>query len=90
MMRLPHNKTHRNTQPGASNMNIDQQLDARQSRRMASQDRFLSRMEKREAAAEKMIGELNSGKCYVFPVGGKYREGTRDELIGFLIRNKYA
>lgn len=71
-------------------MNTHQQLEARQARRMAAEDRFLARMEKREAEAEKMIGELNSGKCYVFPVGGKYREGTRYELVAFLIRNNYA
>ncbi|TAZ20739.1 hypothetical protein ELH77_19225 [Rhizobium ruizarguesonis] len=65
-------------------------LDARQKRRMAAEDRFLSRIEKREAAAEAMIGELNSGKLYVYPVGGKYREGTRAELIAFLIRNNYV
>lgn len=71
-------------------MNIDQQLEATQARRMAAQDRFLARIEKREAAADQMIGELNSGKCYVWPQGGKYHEGTRSELISFLIRNNYA
>jgi hypothetical protein len=71
-------------------MNIDQQLNAKQARRMASQDRFLTRLEKREAAAAKMIGELSGGKCYVFPVGGKYREGSRADLISFLVRNNYA
>ena len=69
---------------------IEQQLDARQARRMAAEHRYLCRIEKREAAAEEMIGELNSGKFYVWPVGGKYREGTRAELIAFLIRNNYA
>lgn len=71
-------------------MNIDQRLDASQARRMAFDARYLARIEKREAAADKMIGELNSGKCYVFPVGGKYREGSRADLIAFLIRNNYA
>jgi hypothetical protein len=71
-------------------MNIDAQLNATQSRRMAAQDRYLTRLEKREVAAEKMIGELSSGKFYVFPVGGKYREGSKAELVDFLIRNKYA
>lgn len=71
-------------------MNTYQQLEARQSRRMAAEDRFLARIEKREAAAEQMIGELSSGKCYIWPVGGKYREGTRSELVSFLIRNRYA
>ncbi len=37
-----------------------------------------------------MIGELASGKCYVYPVSGKYREGTRIALTDFLIRNKYV
>lgn len=71
-------------------MTIEQQLNAREARRLAAQDRFLARIEKREAEAEKMIGELSSGKCYVWPVGGKYREGTRSELVAFLIRNNYA
>lgn len=71
-------------------MNIDQQLDASQARRLAAEDRFLARMEKREIAADRMIGELSGGKCYVWPQGGKYREGDRATLIAFLIRNKYA
>lgn len=69
---------------------IEQSLDARMNRRLAAEDRFLARIEKREAEASKMIGELNGGKFYVFPVGGKYREGTRSDLIAFLIRNNYA
>lgn len=71
-------------------MNTDTQLNATQARRLAAQDRYLTRLEKREAAAEKMIGELSSGKCYVFPVGGKYREGSRAELVSYLIRRGYA
>ena len=74
-------------------MNIEQQLNAIQSRRMFAQDRYLSRIEAREDAAELMIGELcREGKpvLYVFPVGGKYREGSRLGLVSFLIRNNYA
>lgn len=71
-------------------MDIDKQLDSRQSRRLAFDARFEARLIKRENAAEKMIGQLSSGKCYVFPVGGKYREGNRADLIDFLIRNNYA
>jgi hypothetical protein len=71
-------------------MNNHQDLEARQARRMASEDRFLGRIEKREAAAVQMIGELSNGKHYVFPVGGKYREGSRADLIAFLLRNNYA
>lgn len=69
---------------------INKHLDARQARRMAAENRYLERMERRETEAEKMIGELISGKLYVFPVGGRYREGSRQELISFLIRNNYA
>jgi hypothetical protein len=71
-------------------MNIEQQLEANQNRRMQAQDRFLNRLEKREEAAEEMIGELNNGKFYAWPIGGKYREGTRHDLIQYLIRNNYA
>jgi len=68
----------------------ERRAQARLSRRFASEDRYLARLEKREAIADQMIGELNSGKLYVYPVGGKYREGTRADLIAFLIRNNYA
>ncbi len=74
-------------------MQIDQQLDARQTRRMKSESRFLDRMERREMAAEAMIGELcREGRTvfYVWPQGGKYREGSRGELVNFLTRNRYA
>ncbi len=75
-------------------MNIEQHLEARQSRRMKAEDRYLThslpRLERRERDAEAMIGELNSGKLYVYPVGGRYREGSRSELIAFLLRNNYA
>ena len=68
----------------------ERHLEAVQSRRLAAEARYLDRIEKREAAADAMIGELNSGKLYVYPVGGRYREGTRRDLINFLIRNRYA
>jgi len=71
-------------------MNIDQTLDAKHASRMAREARQLERLERREAIAERMIGELSGGKLYAYPVGGRYREGTRAELIQFLIRNKYA
>lgn len=73
--------------------NIDRHLEARQSRRMAAEDRFLGRIERREAAADQMIGELcREGKTvlYVWPQGGRYREGERGELISFLTRNNYV
>jgi hypothetical protein len=72
---------------------IERQLNAREARRLKAEDRYLARMEKREAIAEKMIGTLcRDGQevYYVFPQGGRYREGSWYELISFLIRNKYA
>lgn len=71
-------------------MNLERQSDAREARRIKSEDRYHARIVAREEEAHKMIGELSSGKCYVWPVGGKYREGTRLELLQFLIRNRYA
>lgn len=71
-------------------MTPDQRLDARQARRIASENRYHDRITAREDRAHQMVGELASGKCYVYPVGGKYREGTRLELVAFLIRNRYA
>ena len=74
-------------------MNIERHLDAIQTRRMKAQDRYLGRLEVREAAAVTMIGELcRDGHTvyYVYPVGGRYREGSQGELINFLIRNTYA
>lgn len=74
-------------------MNVERHLDARQARRMASDDRFLGRIERRENAAEQMIGELvREGRpvFYIFPAGGKYREGTRGDLVAFLVRNRHV
>ena len=74
-------------------MNIHQQLEGNQNRRMANEARFIDRISKREDAAEKMVGELcRNGKpvFYVSPIGGKYREGKRSELVAFLVRNSYA
>jgi len=47
-------------------------------------------MERREAIAETMIGELSSGALYVYPAGSKYVEGQRHELVAYLIRNNFA
>lgn len=70
--------------------NINAFLDARMARRIVNENRYLARLERKEAAADRMIGELADGRCYVYPVGGKYREGARHELVAFLIRNRYV
>lgn len=71
-------------------MNADRLLDAREGRRIAREDRVHARAVAREDAADRMVGELSSGKCYIWPVGGRYREGTRLELVQFLVRNNYV
>lgn len=68
-------------------------FDANHNRRMANEGRYLARLERLELQALPMIGELcREGRTvyYVYPDGGRYREGTRTELIAFLIRNKYV
>lgn len=70
--------------------------EANHNRRMANQSRALAnwdRLSAREDAAEQMLGKLTrDGKevFYVWPQGGKYREGSRLDLIAFLVRNHYA
>ena len=74
-------------------MTIDEQIDARVIRRFKSEDRFLRRIERRENEAEAMIGELcRNGRTvyYVYPAGGKYKEGSRQDLIAYLLRKGYA
>jgi hypothetical protein len=65
-------------------------LEGRDNRRAKNEARAYDRLDRQMDAAEAMIGQLSSGKLYVFPVGGKYREGTRQDLISFLIRNRYV
>lgn len=72
---------------------LDQFIESRANRRMTRDATLAAKMERREIAAEQMIGELcREGKTvwYVWPQGGKYREGSRLDLIAFLIRNNYA
>lgn len=72
---------------------IEQQLDTRELRRCGYEAKACAKMDRRFEAAEKMLGEvIRNGKAvyYVFPVGGKYREGNWSELIDFLLRNNYV
>lgn len=78
----------------------DRHLVARNNRRLAAEDRYLGRMEKKEAAAEKLIGELVRGGETVFYVNcldrrgrptGKTRESASQyELVSFCVRNHYV
>jgi hypothetical protein len=75
-------------------MNIYQQLEARQSRRMAAEHRYLCRMEKLEAKAAPMVGELcreGTTVFYCWPAGGRYYESaSHTEVVEYLIRNKWV
>jgi len=77
-------------------ISTERQLEGNHNRRMAIEARMLARwddLSAREDIAEQMLGQLmREGKVvyYVWPQGGKYREGMRLDLIAFLIRNNYA
>lgn len=74
-----------------------QQSDTKQLRRMRSEDRFLTKLERLEKQAFPLIGELcREGKTVYYvnclPLhSGKTRESLcQYELVEFLIRNKYV
>jgi len=72
---------------------IERQSENRFSRRCAAEDKAMIRRERLERRAEPMIGELCKAGArvyYIYPVGGKYREGTKIDLVDFLIRRKYV
>ena len=71
----------------------DERADGRMLRRFKAEERAIDKMDRQFEAADEMIGELcRNGQpvFYVYPAGGKYREGTRFELTQFLIRNRYV
>lgn len=68
-------------------------LEARDTRRFKADEKAANRLERLEIKAEAMVGQLcRDGQTvhYVYPVGGRYREGTPSSLINFLIRNRYV
>ena len=72
-------------------LDIDNQLTAKQRARIARENNFLQRITNREAHAESQIGQLITGRYYIWPQGGRYREShDKLELVSFLIRNRYA
>jgi hypothetical protein len=80
-------------------MNIQTQLDARFARRTHAENRYLDRLEKKERAAEHLIGELcREGKTIYYinlrdrqnRLTGKIKESASAiALIDYLIRNDY-
>ncbi len=74
-------------------------LNAKSNRRVAAEDRYMDRIEKKEAAAENLIGEINrDGKMvsYINQIDRKGRmtgntiEGSKLELVRYCIRNHYV
>lgn len=73
---------------------IEQHLNARESRRLAAEHRALVRLERLEAKAQPMVGELcrdGATVYYCWPAGGKYYESTSESaVIDYLIRNRWV
>ena len=74
-------------------------LEAKSNRRVAAEDRYIDRTEKKEAAAENLIGEIiRDGKTvsYINQIDrngrftGKAIEGSRVNLVSYCIKNKYV
>ena len=64
-------------------------LDRREARRIKAEAAQVERLDRLDAKAAPHIGELcREGRTvhYVWPVGGKYREGTPGELALYLSR----
>lgn len=74
-------------------MTFEEQLDRDVTRRNARDaDRF-DRWCLAAERAEPLIGELvRDGRSvfYTYPPGGKYREGSKAELIDWLVRYRYV
>jgi hypothetical protein len=71
----------------------DREFEIKDNRRARNEDRAWNRICAEFDRAEPMIGTLiRDGKTihYVWPVGGKYREGSKADLINYLIRNNHA
>ena len=74
----------------AEAIEYDRHLDGRHNRRLGVQDRTLAKWERDEQKAAPLIGELSSGKFYVFPVGGKYFEShSHTECVQHLAKKGY-
>ena len=78
---------------------MEKMLTGKMNRRIAAEDRYMDRIEKKEAAAETLIGEINkNGKTvsYINQIDrsgrftGKTIEGSKMELVQYCIRNNYV
>jgi len=82
---------------------FEKNLDARLSRRLKAEDRYLSRLERREAAAERLVGELCRDGVVVWYIHQLTAKGLptgrvvefpglrgHGEAIAYLLRNNYV
>lgn len=78
---------------------LERELSAKSNRRAAGEARYLRRIERREESADRLIGELVRDGKTVFYINlrdrngratGKTREGSRHDLISYLLRNHYV
>jgi len=71
-------------------------LENLEARHHAADDRYLAKLDRLEPKAEELIGTLcRDGEtvCYINlqPMrSGRTKEGSRGELVDYLIRNKYV
>lgn len=71
----------------------NRRFDNSERRRATLERRAVERIDRQLDACDRMIGELcrnGAPVFYVWPQGGRYREGTRADLTDFLIRNRYV
>ena len=72
---------------------LERFIEGRISRRVKAEEKALTRLEKREALAEKLVGTVvrnGDEVSYIWPQGGKYQEGRYFDLVSFLVRNNYV
>lgn len=75
------------------NEQAEHEFQVKNDRRVRNEDKAWDKLTRQWDAAERMIGELiRDGEqvFYVWPAGGRYREGYYIELVEFLIRNRYV
>ena len=68
-------------------------LEGRDKRRHTIDAKAEAKLDRQYDKAEIMVGEVcREGKTvyYIYPIGGRYREGPKHELVDFLIRNRYV
>lgn len=77
-------------------LEYERHLDAIMARRVAAENRALDRLERRERAAEPLIGEMcRDGRMVNYinlrPLHkGRIKVGAYSELMDYLLRNRYA